>query len=269
MKHHYKLFITIIWGILLIVLATACSQKHQLNNKYHLVWADNFNGTQLDTTIWTFEHGNGHHGWGNQELEYYTGRPQNVTEKNGDLIITARKENYKGFHYTSARIKTQFKKDFKYGKIEARMKLPVGQGMWPAFWLMPTNSAYGGWPKSGEIDIMEMIGKQPSTDYGTAHFGAHQHHDKGGKIKLKKGILHDAFHTFSVEWQPKSIKWFMDGKKYYQVTPDSLKPDPWPFNKKFYIIFNLAVGGAWPGNPDSTTTFPQKMIVDYVKVFQK
>lgn len=261
-----------VFATVMIILAIACQRQHKTvpsASKYKLVWSDEFNETVPDTSKWTFEQGTGYYGWGNNELEYYTDRPENIGIQDGDLVIEARKEDYKGSRYTSARIKTAFKGDWKYGKVEARIKLPVGQGIWPAFWMMPTDKVYGGWPKSGEIDIMEMIGKNPSTTYGTVHFGEKTHHYKGGKYTLPKGILHDGFHNYAIEWQPDKIQWLFDGKSYYQVTPDSLKPDLWPFSQRFYIILNLAVGGQWPGDPDSTTVFPQKMLVDYVRVYQE
>lgn len=260
-----------LWIAATIILFGACNKIKKpahTPTKYELVWSDEFNESRIDTSKWTFEQGNGYNGWGNHELEYYTDRNENASIQDGDLVITARKENYKNRRYTSARMKTAFKGDWKYGKVEARIKLPAGQGMWPAFWMMPTDNVYGGWPKSGEIDIMEMIGRDPSTVYGTVHYGDHTHHYKGGKFTLSKGILHDTFHTYAIEWQPGKIQWLFDKKPYFQVTPDSLKPDSWPFKQRFYIILNLAVGGDWPGNPDSTTVFPQKMIIDYVRVYQ-
>ena len=255
-----------------VLLLSACNKSRESasrKDQYQLVWSDEFNEAKIDTSKWTFEIGNRFNGWGNNELEYYTERPQNAKIQDGNLVITARKENYKGFHYTSARLKTRYKGDWKYGKIVARIKLPEGQGIWPAFWMMPTDNVYGGWPKSGEIDIMEMIGRYPATVYGTVHYGEHTHHHKGGKFTLRKGILHDTFHNFSVSWEPNKIQWSIDGKPYYQVTTDSLKPDLWPFKQRFYIILNVAVGGNWPGNPDSTSTYPQTMLVDYVRVYQK
>ncbi len=256
----------------IIFFTIACNRHRKAVtpvSKYKLVWNDEFNGSVLDTSKWIFEHGTGYHGWGNNELEYYTDRPENVRVKDGDLVIEARKGNFKGSQYSSARIKTAFKGDWKFGKVEARIKLPVGQGIWPAFWMMPTDNVYGRWPKSGEIDIMEMIGKNPATVYGTVHYGEQTHHQKGGNYKISKGILHDGFHNYAIQWQPDKIQWLFDGKPYYQVTTDSLKPDLWPFKQRFYIILNLAVGGQWPGNPDSTTVFPQKMLVDYVRVYQQ
>ncbi len=263
-------------GLLILWGFTACSGKkeeHQASQantgQYKEVWSDEFNKAQIDTLKWSFAIGTGGNGWGNHELEFYTGRTENADIENGNLIITARKEKYQKQDYTSARMKTALKGDWTYGRVEARIKVPEGQGIWPAFWMMPTDSKYGGWPHSGEIDIMEMIGKDPATVYGTSHFGAKEHHSKGGKYTLTSGILHDDYHLYSIEWTPDQIKWFFDGKQYYDVTKDSLAPDPWPFDQRFYIILNVAVGGDWPGYPDSTSTFPQKMLVDYVRVYQE
>lgn len=269
--------------IMLAALLTSCNGQPVTNERaiynnpsndttggtYKLVWSDEFNEKTVNNAVWTFESGTGGNGWGNNELEYYTGRPVNVKTEGGNLVITARKEDYENRHYTSARIKTKNHGDWLYGKFVARMKLPKGEGMWPAFWLMPTESAYGGWPHSGEIDIMEMIGAEPSTVYGTAHYGTQTHHQHGCHTSIGQGTLSDGFHTYSVEWSPDNIRWFFDGKQYCQVSKSSIAPEHWPFDQNFYIILNLAVGGNWPGNPDSSTVFPQKLIVDYVRVYQK
>lgn len=283
MKHFVM---RVLSGYLFVVLAaflSACNGQPVANHStgtfainstngsgpYKLVWSDEFNKNEVNTGVWKFENGNGSNGWGNNELEYYTSRPANVKVSGGYLLITARKEDYRGMHYTSARMKTKGHGDWRYGKFVARMKLPTGKGMWPAFWLMPTQSVYGGWPHSGEIDIMEMIGDQPSTVYGTAHYGAESHHQQGCHISLDHGTLAEGFHTYSLVWTPDSLKWYLDGKQYCQVTKKSILPDPWPFDQQFYIILNLAVGGNWPGNPSADTKFPQSMLVDYVRVYQK
>ena len=244
---------------------------------YKLVWSDEFNGASLDQTKWSYEIGNGNNGWGNGEWEYYTDRAQNCNIGNGILTITALKENYGGFNYTSARIKTQNKFSFKYGKIEARIKLPYGKGMWPAFWMLGDNVISVGWPACGENDIMEMVGGSgkttsgtvlsDSTVYGTAHWSNNGVHAQyGNSYSLKSGKFSDDFHTFSVTWDRKQIVWYVDGVAYnsIDITPAGLSA----FQNKFFIILNLAVGGSWPGYPDNSTIFPQTLNVDYVRVYQ-
>ncbi len=244
---------------------------------YKLVWSDEFDSTALDQTKWSFETGNGSGGWGNNEWEYYTGRSQNCSVQNGYLTITAQKESYNGFNYTSARIKTQSKFSFLYGKVEARIKLPYGKGIWPAFWLLGDNISTVGWPACGENDIMEMIGGSgtggtgtalsDATVYGTLHWSQNgSHAQAGGHYSLSSGKFADGFHTFGAIWTPSLIQFYVDGTVYYQVdiTPAALSA----FKNKFFIILNLAVGGNWPGYPDNTTVFPQTMQVDYVRVYQ-
>ena len=258
--------------VCLPVFAISCVHK----GKYRLVWSDEFNGTALDTTQWRIITGNasqyGKPGYGNGELEDYTANKGNITVRNGKLIITARRDSINGKNYTSARIRTRDNYSWKYGKFVARIRLPYGQGMWPAFWMLPTENKTGlgcRLSKTPEIDIMEMIGRNPATDYGTAHWWANGHHMKGGHFMLPTGNLSDGYHTYAVEWGGHSIKWFFDGKQYFEVTSDDVQPNQWPYNNKFTIILNLAVGGTWPGNPDSTTHFPEHMYVDYVRVYQK
>ena len=230
---------------------------------YKLIWSDEFDGASPDQSKWVFETGN-NGGWGNNELEYYTNRSQNCSTGNNLLTITANKESYSGYNYTSARIKTQGKFSVKYGKIEARMKLPYGQGIWPAYWMLGDNINQVSWPACGEIDIMEMIGGQgrDKTVYGSAHWGG----DISKSYSLSSGIFADDFHTFDITWDQKKIVWHIDGLTYntLDITPTALSA----FQKSFFIIFNLAVGGAWPGFPDNTTVFPQTMQVDYVRVYQ-
>jgi beta-glucanase (GH16 family) len=229
---------------------------------YKLVWSDEFDSTSLNQSKWTFETGNS--GWGNNELENYTNRTQNCSGQNGILNISAVKESYGGSNYTSARIKTQNHFSVKYGKIEARIKLPYGQGIWPAFWMLGDNINQVIWPTCGEIDIMEMIGGtgRDNKVYGSAHWGG----DISNSYSLSSGIFANDFHIFDVTWDSKKIIWHVDGITYstLDITPAALSP----FQKSFFIIFNLAVGGSWPGKPDSTTVFPQTMQVDYVRVYQ-
>lgn len=241
---------------------------------WQLVWADEFDAEELDQEKWSYQFGTGEEqgltGWGNNELQFYTDHPQNVFLEDGKLHIVAHRENHEGMEYTSGRILTLDKGDWQFGKVEVRAKLPQGQGIWPAIWMLPTEGIYGGWPKSGEIDIMEMVGHEPETTHGTVHFGPDWPNNEyiGTPFSLDEGIFADDFHTFTIEWEEDQIKWFVDGDKFYSVTPDDLDPHPYPFNEKFHLILNLAVGGNWPGNPDETTEFPQSMIVDYVRVYQ-
>jgi beta-glucanase (GH16 family) len=243
---------------------------------YELVWSDEFNYTGLpDSTKWTHEVGGG--GWGNNELQYYTNkRLENSRVEDGKLIIEARKEAYQGNQYTSARLITYPNgHSWKYGKFEARMKLPYGQGIWPAFWMLGRNFFEGtSWPGCGEIDIMEMVGGDGTTGqgdddivHGTVHWSDNGNHaDYGGSKQLAEGIFNDDFHVFSITWDSKEIRWFLDGQQYHiiDITPSDLNE----FQKEFFIILNLAVGGNWPGNPNSSTVFPQQLVVDYVRVYQ-
>jgi beta-glucanase (GH16 family) len=238
-----------------------------------LVWADEFSGSSLDQTKWTPQIGNGCDigicGWGNNELQYYTDKSTNLQVANGNLVITARKERVQSNQYTSARIRTINKGDWKYGRMEARMKLPIGQGLWPAFWMLSTDEVYGGWPQSGEIDIMENKGSEPNITYGTIHYGDPYPNNKhtGGKYLLPNGRFTDDFHVFAIEWEPDQIRWYLDGILFATKTAADVAPYRWPFDQRFHILLNLAVGGNFGGDPDATTTFPQSLTVDYVRVY--
>jgi beta-glucanase (GH16 family) len=234
-----------------------------------LVWSDEFDYSGFpDPSKWNIETGG--NGWGNNELQYYTNSQSNVQVDNEILTITAKEEAIGGRDYTSARITTQNKFAFKYGRIEARIKLPYGQGMWPAFWMLGANINSVSWPACGEIDIMEMVGGpgNDNTTYATLHWDNDgTHADYGQSYTLPSGILADDYHIFSVEWNSQEIKAFIDDIHYYTVdiTPAQLSE----FHNNFFIILNVAVGGNWPGSPDETTSFPQTMEVDYVRVFQE
>ncbi len=240
-----------------------------LSQNYQLVWSDEFDGTELNINNWSRESGGS--GWGNNELEYYTTREENSFVSNGALTIKALKESYGGRDYTSARLKTQGKKFFKYGKIEARIKLPYSQGIWPAFWTLGESINSVSWPACGEIDIMEMIGGSTSNNsdkktYGTLHWDQSGHASYGGNYTLSSGIFADDFHTFGIIWDPEKITWYVDDVSFFSM--DITSQDLDEFQKEQFIILNVAVGGAWPGNPNSTTVFPQTMEVDYVRVYQ-
>ena len=235
---------------------------------WNLVWEDEFTGTSLDGANWSYQ--TGASGWGNNELQYYRQGTNNVTVSNGVLKITAKEESYMGADYTSARIRTINKSDWTHGKMEARIKLPEGQGIWPACWMLPTDNIFGGWPNSGEIDIMEYLGHQTNTAYGTIHYSINGSHNfAGDNYVLPSGGYNDAFHTFTVEWDSGEIRWYIDGVLYHSVTEASLGISPWVFDENFHFILNLAVGGDWPGSPDNTTVFPQTMEVDYLRVYQQ
>lgn len=235
-----------------------------------LVWSDEFNGTQVDLTKWTFETGTGCDislcGWGNNELQYY--QAKNATISNGVLSITAKKERVSGSSYTSARMKSLLKGDWTYGRFEARIKLPSGAGLWPAFWMLPTDNFYGTWPASGEIDIMESISKTPNTVLGTLHYGSSNtnHQYTTTNFALNSGTFADAFHTFAIQWEAGKIRWFVDDILYKTVTTSDISPNSWPFDKRFFFIMNLAVGGNLGGTVD-TSIFPQSMQIDYVRVY--
>lgn len=232
-----------------------------------LVWDDEFNGTTLSAD-WTFDIGTGNSGWGNNELQSYTN--QNHAVNSGYLEITAKEQTVNSQQYTSTRIKTQGIKSWKYGRIDIRAALPYGQGIWPAFWMLGDNISTVGWPSCGEIDIMEMIGGAGANDrtvHGTVHWNENGTHAQfGGSKTLPSGKFADEFHVFSIVWNQNSITWLLDNVTYKTVdlSPANMNA----FKEKFFLIFNVAVGGNWPGNPDGTTVFPQKMYVDYVRVFQ-
>jgi beta-glucanase (GH16 family) len=230
-----------------------------------MVWQDEFSGEELNTADWTFETGG--HGWGNNEKQYY--RNENVSLQDGHLIITAKKESYSGKSYTSSRIITKGKKEFKYGRIDIRALLPEGQGIWPALWMLGSSFPNVTWPASGEIDIMEMIGGsgRENTVYGTVHWdNAGQYASYGKSHTLSSGTFNDKFHVFTIIWDSEKIVWYMDDVEFNVIdtTPAGLSE----FQNSFFLIFNVAVGGNWPGDPNPSTVFPQHMIVDYVRVFQ-
>jgi beta-glucanase (GH16 family) len=243
-----------------------------------LTWSDEFNtanGSRPDPAKWKFDVGG--HGWGNRELEYYTDRPQNAFIEDGHLVIRAIREDYTGAdgvtrHYTSARLKTQEIFAQAYGRFEARIKIPNGQGMWPAFWLLGNNLGKVPWPGSGEIDIMENIGREPSLIHGSMHGPGYS-----GNEGLTQAIslpgeqaFYEEYHLYAIEWEPGSVSYFVDSTKYATFAPAHLAPElHWVFDHPFFILLNVAVGGDWPGAPDESTVFPQSMLVDFVRVYRK
>ena len=248
---------------------------------YTLSWSDEFNGADgsaPDSTKWTYDLGGGEDGWGNQELEAYTNRAVNAQIKGGNLAITAQKETFTGTDgatrdYTSARLKTQGLFTQTYGRFEARIKIPAGQGMWPAFWMLGQDINAVGWPKCGEIDIMENIGREP----GMVHGSLHGPGLTGGTSDTTSTVVlpnnanfADDFHIYAVEWEPTQVRFYVDSNNYVTFNKSEWPANgTWVFDHPFFIILNVAVGGSWPGPPDATTQFPQQMLVDYVRVYTR
>jgi beta-glucanase (GH16 family) len=237
---------------------------------YTLNWQEEFDGTMLNTADWTHEIGNS--GWGNNESQYYTDSKNNSYLSNGNLVIEAIKEQFQGADYTSARIITQNKKLFTHGRVDVRAILPEGQGIWPAIWMLGTNIGDVGWPACGEIDIMELVGHEPGEVHGTAHWGNQGQgfsHYKGNGYSLSNGEkFSEKYHVFSIIWEPNKITWYVDDNQFFTLSNSDVNGD-YPFDLPFFFIFNIAVGGNWPGYPDATTQFPQVMVVDYIRVFDK
>ncbi len=236
---------------------------------YTLVWADEFDNNALDGNTWKHDTGDGCPnvcGWGNNESIWY--QSQNATVSDGFLTIEAREESAGGYDYTSSRIKTQGTQSFKYGRIDIRAKLPYSKGLWPALWMLGEDINTVGWPACGEIDIMELIGgtNNDGVSHGTGHWDSSGHNYQGGSYYLSNGIFADEFHVFSIVWTSNQIQWFVDDNLYY--TLDTSTADKTEFQNPFFFIFNVSVGGNWPGYPDASTVFPQTMVVDYVRVFQ-
>jgi beta-glucanase (GH16 family) len=236
-----------------------------------LVWAEEFEGPQVDPDAWTFEIGDGCPnlcGWGNNELQYYTDEEKNAKIADGKLIVSAvKKPGYN--EYSSARMITKGKKEFQYGRIDVRARLPYGQGIWPAIWMLGANIDEVGWPRCGEIDIMELVGHLPKVSHGTAHYDVDGWASKGSSYALTTGqTFSDEFHVFSILWEMNTIKWYVDYNKFFELSAETVG-STYPFNNPFFFILNIAVGGNWPGNPDETTVFPQTMEIDYIRVFQQ
>jgi len=266
-----------------VVLASVCAVGQTKDSQtppsgWNLAWSDEFNGpdgSQVDSSKWVMETGGG--GWGNDELEYYTTRPQNSFVHDGNLVIKALEEKYTGAdgvsrNYTSARLKSQGKFSQKYGRFEARIKIPKGQGIWPAFWMMGEDIDKVQWPTCGEIDIMENIGKEPAIVHGTIH-GPGYSGDHGISAAFSfptEQRFADDYHVYAVEWEPETIRFYVDDHLYATRTPADLpKGSKWVYDHPFFILLNVAVGGGWPGNPDATSVFPQMMLVDYVRVLSR
>lgn len=256
--------------VTLLAVSLSCSDDEQTVTELNeLVIQDEFDTKGApNSSIWGYNIGTGANGWGNNELQYYTDRSENVTVQNGYLLITARKESFKGSSYTSARLLTKGKLEQTYGRFEARMRLPWGQGIWPAFWMLGADIDTNPWPGAGEIDIMEFRGQNPTVILGSVHGPGYS----GGQSITKSYTLNNdrfdtGFHVFGIEWGPQYVNYYVDNVLYNQITPADV-PGEWVFDKPFYILINLAVGGSFVGSPNSETVFPQTMLVDYVRVYK-
>lgn len=268
MKKYIKSNLLLI-SIVLLVVGCSTNEKQTVTTMNQLVMQDEFdtNGAP-NSSLWVYNIGTGTNGWGNNELEYYTDLPQNVKVQDGMLNITAIKGAYMGSSYTSARISTKGKFQQKYGRVEARIKMPWGKGLWPAFWMIGANSDVVAWPQCGEIDIMEYLGNNPTTVFGTVHGPGYSGANAITKnFTLSNNRFDTDFHIFGIEWGENYINYYVDDVLYNQITPANASGE-WVFNQPFYIILNLAVGGSLPGSPNAETTFPQTMLVDYVRVYQ-
>jgi hypothetical protein len=228
----------------------------------NLAWSEEFQTFALNTSVWNYEQGAG--GWGNNELQKYTNLIDNVHPDSGYLHISAL--NPSGTTYTSGRINTNGKKQFTYGRIDIRAKLPEGKGLWPALWMLGTNYTTLGWPKCGEIDIMELLGHEPSIAHGAVHFDSNGHASRTNSFTLTTGKFSSGFHVFSLVWTPNKLIWMVDKQQFFYLTRAEIPS--FPFDLPQFFILNVAVGGNWPGSPDQTTVFPQHMIVDYIRVYQ-
>ena len=242
---------------------------------WELIWNDEFKNPELNLDKWSYEIGG--HGWGNNELQFYTDNDSTAFIEDGNLVLRAKvvpqgtgsSNNLR--YFTSARLRTSGKGDWRYGRIEVKAKLALGQGIWPAIWMLPTDWMYGGWPQSGEIDIMEHVGYDPGHVHGSIHTESYNHKintQKGGSLKLDS--IDTAFYVYAIEWFEDRIDFFINDDKYYSFQNDNNNNfKTWPFNQRFHLLINIAVGGDWPGSPDETTSFPTEMKIDYVRVYQK
>jgi len=254
---------TMKYFLALTIIAASCKSSSNINKPdpvYTLVWSDEFNGTSVDLSSWNYNTGG--KGWGNNEQEYYT--DQNATIENGNLVITGKAETIGSNGYTSSRLTTQGKREFLYGKVEASIKIPAGQGLWPAFWMLGANINTVNWPLCGEIDIMEHINAD-SIFYGTLHWVNNQKVSAGNQINSAP----ENYHVYAIEWNADAINWSLDGVKFHSVEIKNNINSTEEFHKPFFILLNLAIGGDWPGQSIDQNKLPAKMFVDYVRVYQK
>jgi len=268
------------WLAASITLLLACGGDSATNPEsqtalegFDLVWSDEFDYTGLPAgDKWSYDRGG--HGWGNNELQFYTaGDPDNARVEDGVLIIEARREQVENNNYTSARLVTRGRADWIYGRFEAKAKLPAGRGTWPAIWMLPTLSTYGngGWPDNGEIDIMEHVGFDPGVVHGTVHTRAYNHlrnTQRGGSMLVRNATT--AFHVYAIEWGPEKIEFFIDNMNYFTFPNENEGWEKWPFDKPFHLILNIAVGGNWGGAQGvDASIFPVRMEIDYVRVYER
>ncbi len=256
--------------VIAFVVLGCSAQRENKTAERKLVWSDEFDYTGLpDSTKWGYDIGG--HGWGNNEKQFYTEkRAENAAVSNGVLTITAIKEEHEGSGYTSARLVSKNKGDWTYGRMEIKAKLPKGIGIWPAIWMLPTDWQYGGWPESGEIDIMEHVGYEPDSIYGTVHTGAYNHTIGTQKGKnIYKNDVATSFHVYVLEWTENDIRIFVDDDLYFSYPNEKKTFMEWPFDQRFHLLLNIAVGGNWGGQKGiDDAIFPQKMEIDYVRVYQ-
>ena len=267
-NYREKLMLPIILLTLLLISGCDPDDTQTVTNFTNLVLEEEFETDGApNPAVWGFDIGTGENGWGNQELQYYTDRPENVKVENGVLLITAREESFAGSSYTSARLLTKDLFEQRYGRFEARMRLPWGKGIWPAFWMLGADIDENPWPGAGEIDIMEYRGQDPTILIGSVHGPGYS---AGEAVSKEYDLINDrfdtGFHIFGIEWGPNYINFYVDDVLYNQITPEDV-PGEWVFNKPFYILVNLAVGGTFVGSPNEETEFPQTLLVDYVRVY--
>ncbi len=233
----------------------------QAQMAWNLVWSEEFSGTTLNEEVWNYEIGFGNAGWGNNELQYYRSGESNLIVADGKASIIAKQENFGSAEYTSARVQTKGKYDVQYGRIEARIKVPMGQGLWPAFWMLGSNIDAVGWPECGEIDILEHVNNEMQV-HGTIHWDNNGHQYQGGSISTDP----DQYHNYAIEWDADQLRWYLDGILYYTRNIGAAQYSE--FHEPFFFILNVAVGGNWPGSPDNTTVFPAVMEVDFIRVYE-
>ncbi len=264
-------FCSAVFAVTVVFLGCETDDEQMVTTLTNLVLSEEFDSDGApDSRIWAYDIGRGPNGngWGNQELQYYTDRSENVIVENGVLLITAHEESFEGAQYTSARLLTKDLFEQKYGRFEARIRLPWGQGIWPAFWMLGADIDQNPWPGAGEIDIMEYRGQEPSVLIGSVHGPGYSAGEAISKeFTLENDRFDTGFHIFGIEWGPEFVNFYVDDVLYNQITPEDVT-GPWVFDKPFFILVNLAVGGTFVGAPNEATEFPQTMIVDYVRVYE-
>jgi len=273
-KNFYLVFFT---AILISSLLTGCGSATSLFGAkptpipelpgWTLVWHDEFDGKKVNEENWTYDIGGW--GWGNGEAQYYTSREENARLEDGLLVIEARQEKFENSYYTSARLKSQGIQEFQYGRVEARIKVPEGKGFWPAFWMLGAGFDGNNWPDCGEIDIMEFVGREPDLVIGTLHGPGYSGALGLSQWNRQEFNVPDEFHTYAIEWEEDTIRWYFDGDHYFTVDREDVGNREWVFNQPFFIILNLAIGGTLGGTIGLDTEFPSQLLVDYVRVYQK